>query len=453
MKNFPILLFTLMMLACEAKLFSQNIIPNAVTDIDGNTYNAVQIGEQIWMAENMRAKHDRDGNDIVFGNDGKSDTSIYKSYYYCPDHIDNNVEKFGYLYNWPAATKVCPEGWHLPHDYEWMQLIKIVGDRVNDSGWAIEHHKIADALSSEEGWKYSHYNENRNNSTGFSALPAGTSLCGNCFGTEATFWSATAKDYRNAYTRGIWSGVLPHHQNAKEIGYSVRCIRDKEPTTQSTFIPNAVTDIDGNTYNAVQIGEQIWMAENMRTTKFRNGKKIELSNRPSIETPYRYCPGNDPQNVPHYGYLYNWAAAINICPEGWHLPTDNEWTQLTDFVSRQEQYRTDGDSTHIAKALASQEGWRSDRYYGNLVVGNESEKNNATGFSVLPAGMFGVWEGDAYGQCLFFGGEAHFWTETEYFEEGNAGAASLEMMCITSSGLSRQKSFIVRGYSVRCVKD
>ena len=440
----------MMMLACEAKLFSQNIIPNAVTDIDGNAYNAVQIGEQIWLAENMRAKHDRDGNDIVFGNDGENDTSIYKSYYYCPNHNDNNVEKYGYLYNWPAATKVCPEGWHLPHDYEWTQLIEFVGNRVNDSGWG---HEIADALSSEEGWKYSHHNEHRNNSTGFSALPAGTSLCENCFGGGATFWSATAKDYRNAYTRGISDGVLPHHQIDKEIGYSVRCIRDKEPTTGTTFIPNAVTDIDGNVYNAVKIGEQIWMAENMRTTKFRYGQKIELSNRTSIETPYRYYPGDNLKNVPQYGYLYNWAAAINICPEGWHLPTDDEWTLLTDFVSSQEPYRTDGDSTHIAKALASQEGWRSDRYYGNLVVGNEPEKNNATGFSVLPAGMFSAWQGDAYGQCHFFGSEAHFWTETEYFEEGNAGAASLELRSTTSSGLSRQKSFIIRGYSVRCVKD
>ena len=448
MRKFPILLIAFMMLACEARLFPQDIIPNAVTDIDGNSYNAVRIGEQVWLAENMRAKRDRNGQEFLCSYDAKKDTSIYKPYCYYPNFAVDSVEKYGCLYNWPAATEVCPEGWHLPYDHDWMQLIEFVDSIVNGS-WRGEEQKIVEALSSAVGWKNSHYNVHRNNLTGFSVLPAGNSYCGNCFGYEATFWNATAHDYRNAYTFGICENVLPHHKKSKEIGYSVRCVQDKKITLYTTFIPNAVTDMDGNTYNAVQIGEQIWMAENMRTTKARDGRKIALDNRASTEIPHRYCPGNDPQNVPRYGYLYNWAAAMKICPQGWHLPTDDEWTQLTNFISSQEQYCTDGDPRHIAKALASQEGWLSDRHYGNLIVGNEPEKNNATFFSALPAGMFAVWEGDDYGHCLYLGSEAHFWTSTEH----NEVAINREMMCITSSGLSSRKSVFFNGYSVRCVRD
>ena len=80
------------MLACEARLFPQNIIPNAVTDIDGNSYNAVRIGEQVWLAENMRAKRDCEGNAL---------------YNYYPDNNPKNVAKYGYLYTWPEAKKVC----------------------------------------------------------------------------------------------------------------------------------------------------------------------------------------------------------------------------------------------------------------------------------------------------------------------------------------------------------
>lgn len=107
MRKFPILLFAFMMLACEASLFSQNIIPNAVTDIDGNSYNAVRIGEQVWLAENMRTKRDCEGNAL---------------YNYYPDNNPKNVAKYGYLYTWPEAKKVCPAGWHLPTNEEWNSL-------------------------------------------------------------------------------------------------------------------------------------------------------------------------------------------------------------------------------------------------------------------------------------------------------------------------------------------
>ena len=106
-----------------------------------------------------------------------------------------------------------------------------------------------------------------------------------------------------------------------------------------------LTDIDGNVYNTVQIGSQCWMKENLRVTKYANDTTIPLWNSTNFSTVYRYYPDNDSSNVSTYGYLYNWAAVMGgsgssstnpsgmqgICPAGWHLPSDAEWTQLTEL--------------------------------------------------------------------------------------------------------------------------
>lgn len=105
--------------------------------------------------------------------------------------------------------------------------------------------------------------------------------------------------------------------------------------TQASLIPDAVTDISGHTYDAVKIGEQVWMAENMRASRLRDGQEMDNyihSSRPCLYFPY------EDANVEEYGYLYNWWAAMRVCPQGWHLPTDEEWKQLIDYVSSQSQY-------------------------------------------------------------------------------------------------------------------
>ncbi|MBO4646211.1 MAG: protein kinase [Bacteroidales bacterium] len=214
----------------------------------------------------------------------------------------------------------------------------------------------------------------------------------------------------------------------------------EDKVSQLEAIPNAVTDIDGNTYNAVQIGEQVWMAENLKVTKDRDGKEIALGSETSYSTPYRYCPNNDPKNVEKYGYLYNWEAAMRVCPKGWHLPTDEEWAQLTDYVSSQNQYVCGGDEIKIAKALASMEGWKSADE--SCTVGNNPSGNNATGFGALPAG-------DYNGSYGFFGTDAFFWSATEDgsyvawcrflgYDYADVGRSSYNKGCVLS---------------VRCVRD
>ena len=166
-----------------------------------------------------------------------------------------------------------------------------------------------------------------------------------------------------------------------------------------------VTDIDGNVYNTVKIGEQCWMKENLRVTRYAD----------NTEVTGRYVPNNDEANVTAYGYLYNWYAMMHgvsssssnpsgvqgICPTGWHVPSDAEWIQLTDYVSSVPVYWCGGNSDNIAKALAATTGWMD--YSGDCAVGNNQSANNATGFGALPAGA----STNSYGP---FGSNAFFWS-------------------------------------------
>ena len=219
---------------------------------------------------------------------------------------------------------------------------------------------------------------------------------------------------------------------------------------------STVTDYDGNVYNTVQIGNQCWMKENLRTTHYSNGTSIALGSSTSTTTAYRYYPDNSSSNVSTYGYLYNWKAVMRnssssssnpsgvrgICPTGWHVPSDAEWTQLTNYVSSQTQYQCNNSSSYIAKALASTIGWNSSTE--TCAVGNNPSTNNATGFSALPAGGYGNYYN-------VFGGIANFWSATEY--NGLDDFAYFRYLYYIDASVYRD--FIVKGYgfSVRCVRD
>ncbi|MBO7575949.1 MAG: zinc-ribbon domain-containing protein [Bacteroidales bacterium] len=242
--------------------------------------------------------------------------------------------------------------------------------------------------------------------------------------------------------------------------YSIYILRTRtsdkvdNPSEDTKEEATTVKDIDGNVYKTVKIGNQVWMAENLRTTRYANGESIPLGTSTSTVTSYRYNPDDDANNVSTYGYLYNWPAVMHgssssssnpsgvqgICPDGWHVPSDAEWTELTDYVGSQSEYRCGGDRENIAKALASTKGWETDN--GSCAVGNNQSANNATGFSALPAGIYG---GGYYG----FGYCAGFW-----------GAAENNGYDACYRSLYYDYAYVVRGYyykyigfSVRCVRD
>ena len=243
---------------------------------------------------------------------------------------------------------------------------------------------------------------------------------------------------------------------------------NQEYPSTANVIRNAVKDYDGNSYDAVQIGEQVWMAQNLRTTHYADGTEIPLGTTWSYDVAYRYAPGTkrknekNMDNVPTYGYLYNWPAVMHaykysdsnpsgvrgICPEGWHVPSDAEWIQLEDYMKTQPIYFADGDSTHLAKALAANCGWR----YCDVkdTPGKTLNTNNATGFSAMPAGFY-------TDHTINFGEDAFFWTASIL---GNSpsilGSYSViyRGMFVASFAMPLKGSnekFV--GGSVRCVRD
>ena len=179
-------------------------------------------------------------------------------------------------------------------------------------------------------------------------------------------------------------------------------------SAQSNSVKNehscgTVTDLDGNKYGTVLIGDQCWMKENMRSTRLNDGSIISLGYNLS-NAPYRYNPDNNSANVQKYGYLYNLDAAKEICPTGWRLPTLEECVVLLNYCS--EHYAVGGEFENNAKALASTSGWKSSIEVNS--VGCRQDDNDQSGFSAFPAGIYNGTYKD-FGRCAFF------WSSTPYF--------------------------------------
>lgn len=223
------------------------LIPNAVTDYDGNVYDAVRIGKQIWMASNLHVKHFADGEEIPVGG---SNRSLTKPYIYYPNE-DFDVAKYGFYYNWPAVMKragsseanpsgiqgVCPNGWHVPSDAEWDQLKEYCASK-DEFVCDTFIHSYASCLASKSEWEESNwlcspgYDLSSNNATGFNALPAGLHFGNEGYipvGTVTHFWGATGCDgctYAYFHYMSNTSDRIYRTSNDKDNGYSVRCVKD-----------------------------------------------------------------------------------------------------------------------------------------------------------------------------------------------------------------------------------
>lgn len=235
-------------------------------------------------------------------------------------------------------------------------------------------------------------------------------------------------------------------------------------TTTSPFFCgfDTVTDYDGNVYHTVEIGQQCWITENLRTTHYADGTIIPIGTELSENTAYRYYPSGSSVNVPAYGYLYNWAAVMHgaasssenpsgvqgICPPGWHVPSEAEFAQLTTYVAGQGQYGCGGDTSNIIRALASNIGWEC-LGVSSCNADYNQFLNNATGFSAVPAGNAG------YEMCQFgfpdFRSSCKIRSSTEHFGyDGPHGAATLE---ITYDGINIHPYIVCYATSVRCLLD
>ena len=195
-------------------------------------------------------------------------------------------------------------------------------------------------------------------------------------------------------------------------------------------------DADGYNYPVVQIGDQVWMAENLKTTRYRNGDPITE----------QWAYNDDANNAAKYGRLYTWYAATDsrgIAPAGWHVPTDAEWTILENYLIAN-GYNYDGTTTgnKIAKALAATTDWNT--YTETGAPGADLTKNNSSGFTALPGG--GRYGDGAFDYIGFLG---YWWSSTESYTT-SAWDRSLNYDYYPLSRSIDSKSY---GFSVRCLRD
>ena len=230
----------------------------------------------------------------------------------------------------------------------------------------------------------------------------------------------------DSFSSTVYSFLPNTTYNVKAYAYNKKGVTYGEEKIFTTLEPlqDTFTDVrDGNIYKWIEIGNQIWMAENLN---------------------YHADSGcwvydNDTPNAEIYGRLYNWETAKQVCPTGWHLPTDNEWKQLEMFLG-------------MSREIADNE------FYRGLDVGSKLKEvgtahwasnpaaTNSSGFSALPAGVMGWVDSAKYFHNRRY--TTTFWTSTEQtFKQ-----AWLRDLYCTQEGVNRTFYYKTMGFSVRCVK-
>ncbi|MDR1829169.1 MAG: fibrobacter succinogenes major paralogous domain-containing protein [Candidatus Fibromonas sp.] len=374
----------------------------------GQTYKTVKIGKQVWFAENLN--YEAEGS-------------------VCYENNPDNCAKYGRLYDWETAMKVCPKGWHLPSNAEWDQLFRFVdGDTSSKSP-----HKSLTAgkhLKAASGWDI---NGNGTDYYGFSALPGGNGLSDGSFynvGEKGLWWSTSEHVFAfdsdlfvhyNAYRRNMhcYGNSIYFDYASKSSLYSVRCLQDWG--TNAITHANAITYAN-KTYQTVKIGTQTWLAENL-----------------NYEAEDSVCYENNPAYCAKYGRLYDWETALKVCPKGWHLPTNEEWDRLFRFVDGDKGTESPYESKTAGKHLkAVNGGWRK---YNKTYDGNGTDDY---GFSALPGGAR-----FSYGSFKNINDVGYWWSASDdkFF------AAYIRIIGCFNANVHWSNEDKYRLFSVRCIKD
>ncbi len=414
-------------------------------DVEGNTYKTVKIGDQEWMAENLRTTKYSNGDDIPDGTlAGDYSAETEPKYRFTPEAVDT----MGYLYTWFVVNDsrdVCPTGWHVPSDAEFVELEVAIGlsqlqADVSDA-WRGQDDSIDLKLKSKYMWTVPGTDE-----FGFNAVPVGYwnpvgELRASRGSTE--FWSSTAgTEAGTAAGRKIHNDVHgifrdPADRDAKR-GWSVRCVK-----AAPSYETGEIKDVEDNTYKTVKIGEQWWMAENLRTTKYSNGDDIPDGTTvgdytAETEPKYRFSP----EAIDTMGYLYTWYVATdskNVCPTGWHIPSDAEFIELEVAIGLS-QLQADvsdawrGQDDSIELKIKSAYMWTQ-------------PGTDDFGFNAVPVGYW-----NPVGELRASRGSTEFWSSTAGTEAGTAAGRKIhnDVHGIFRDPADRDAT---RGWSVRCLKD
>jgi uncharacterized protein (TIGR02145 family) len=202
------------------------VLPNTVTDIDGNVYNTVTIGSQTWMKENLKTTRYTNGDPIPNVTDNTAWISLTTGGYCNYDNNVANANTYGRLYNWYAVNdsrKIAPKGWHLATDAEWLALENYLG------GWRLAGGPLKEAGTAH----WASPNNGASNTSSFTALPGGVRKNDgpfNVIGKAGYWWTATGSNN----TANAWGHSMDYNYVEvysldifpKRLGFSVRCVKD-----------------------------------------------------------------------------------------------------------------------------------------------------------------------------------------------------------------------------------
>lgn len=249
---------------------------------------------------------------------------------------------------------------------------------------------------------------------------------------EDTEYDILIRAFTSSSSVKQFNTTIEFEGGSKELELDFCGTLEESPFLNPTLTYGQVTDIDGNVYATIQIGTQTWMAQNLKTTRYKDGTEI-----PNVTEGSQWITGaaawcyyeNNAANDTIYGKLYNWAAVNTgkLCPNGWHIPTDAEWTILSTFL---------GGDVSAGGKLKSTLGWESP----NTGATNES------GFSALPGGRRLSNEITSSFDSKFFTG--YWWSSSI-----NGSFSWHRNITNSSSNSNRMSGLRQTGMSCRCIKD
>ncbi len=452
---------------------------NSLADRDGYNYATVAVGDQCWMAENLRTKT-KPNNDLLSNIEDNSER----------DCISSNGDERGTeadcdagrtLYTLNAATNsetgsftegtqgLCPDGWHLPADSEWHTLEASLSN--SGSGPSCDPNRSNDACVGAGTKMLS------GGSSGLNIDFVGMRIMSyypNEFigwNSVANFWSSTEKERAVAYGRGIpdynHSLLGRWYWGGSGESLPVRCIMNNP--IPAVTCGNLLEDRDGYTYNTVQIGEQCWMAENLKTKTYPNDDCINGSEHPCTSASgadnfkARSCYNNSELSCETDGALYSWYGAMNIsgdsanpgfnkpqpspytvwnnhqgiCPTGWHIPTPDDFTTLARSTC----------ATGSGDCSVFPFGPEATGVFGT----NEGNKliSGTVGFNARLSGM----RTTDYITSMQRGQLAYLWGAAFNGSISNQAYRISITQAPNSSGIERKYTARWRNYPVRCVQN
>ncbi len=290
-----------------------------------------------------------------------------------------------------------------------------------------------------------------NKSYSFKSSPLGTLSTGH--NAKASNSSTLAKQ---AEAEVVVADVISVVKNGK-LNY-----RDSIKTSDTTgivikMIPNAgdVKDADGNVYQSVRIGKQVWTVENLKTTKYNDGTDIpNVTGNTQWQnlTTGAYCYyDNNTGYKDKYGALYNWYAVNTnkLAPKGWRVPTDDDWSTLLNYLKANGYNYYGVWDNMTAKSMAAKTDWAiSPRIEDSEHIGHNLSINNASGFSALPGGERSGYAGSVFREL---GTYSYFWSTSVHVLD--TSEPCFWYLHYNYSMMSTSSTMKSTGYSVRLLND